>query len=131
MKKEKQNSPKNKKKEKNNTKNIFESKTAQIIIYLILLIVDITIVIYCARRNYANYVSIKEIGEIFVGNTKNLLFGRNYITLIITFFFFVYALLCNKFLFNKKTTKKNIILTIIFLLILNITLFYIFTKKIY
>ena len=118
-------------KKRSSNKNILENKNIQKIIYIILLIIDITIVTYCARHNYINYVSLNETGTIIIGNTKNLLFGRNYITIIITLFFFIYTLLCNKLLFNKKTTKKNMLITIIFLLILNIILFYIFTKRIH
>ena len=103
----------------------------QKIIYGIIVIIDILIIIYSARNNFANYATIKDEGKVFIGSTKNLLFGRNYITLIITLFFSIYILLCNKLLFNRKNTKKSIIKTLIFLLILNVVLFYIFTKRIY
>lgn len=101
------------------------------IFYLIILILDITIIIYSARHNFANYVSINGTKSIFIGETKNLLFGRNYITLITTIFFFCYITLSNKILFKQKTTKKGLIYLLIFLLVLNISLFYIFTKRVY
>lgn len=117
-----------KEKKKFNPKNIL---TKQNITYFILLILDIIIIIYSARHNYANYVSINQEKSIFVGDSKDLLFGKNYITLITTIFFFVYTLLLNKALFHKKNTKKFILLFLTVLLILNITLFFIFTKRVY
>ena len=96
-----------KEKKKFNPKNIL---TKQNITYFILLILDIIIIIYSARHNYANYVSINQEKSIFVGDSKDLLFGKNYITLITTIFFFVYTLLLNKALFHKKNTKKFILL---------------------
>ena len=119
------------KKENNRLKNILLKPKNQNIIYSILMIIDILLIIYAARRNYVNYAKVITEEKIFVGNTKNLLFGRNYIALIITFFFYIYILMCNKLLFNKKITKKNSLLTLIFLLVINITLFYIFAKRIY
>lgn len=101
------------------------------IFYLIILILDITIIIYSARHNFANYVSINGTKSIFIGETKNLLIGRNYITLITTIFFFCYIALSNKILFKQKTTKKGLIYLLTFLLVLNISLFYIFTKRVY
>lgn len=117
-----------KEKKKFNPKNILTKRN---ITYFILLILDIAIIIYSARHNYANYVSINQEKSIFVGDSKDLLFGKNYITLITTIFFFVYTLLLNKALFHKKNTKKFIIFLLLLLLILNITLFFIFTKRVY
>ena len=120
-----------KKEENNRLKELLLKPKNQNIIYGVLVLIDIFIIIYSARHNYANYAKLINKERIFIGNTKNLFFGRNYITLIVTFFFFIYILMCNKLLFNKKNTKKSILLTGLFLLILNIVLFYIFTKKIY
>ena len=122
---------KEKKKETKEIQNPFKNKKRQVLIYVILVLIDITLIIYSAKRNYINYVTLKGLGNISFGTTKDLLFGKNYITLIITFFFFTYILLCNKLLFDKKNTKIRTILTLIGLLILNIILFYIFTKRIY
>jgi hypothetical protein len=105
--------------------------TKETIFYFILLVLDIAIIIYSARHNYANYVSLDNTKKVFVGKTKHLLFGKNYITLITTIFFYVYILLSNKILFHKKNKKKFIVTTALILLILNITLFYLFTKRIY
>lgn len=99
--------------------------------YLIMLILDIAIIIYSARNNHANYVTLTNNQSMFVGDTKDLLFGKNYITLIITFFFFIYTLLTNKLLFHIKNTQKFIIILLISLLTLNTVLFFIFTKRIY
>ena len=114
--------------EKINIKSKLNKRT---IMYIILLILDIIIIIYSARHNYANYITINEDRKMFVGDSKDLLFGKNYITLITTFFFFIYTLLANKILFHKKNTKKFIILLLLFLLTLNIILFFIFTKRVY
>lgn len=102
-----------------------------IIIYLALLIVDIIMIIYAARHNFVNYATIPGMSKILVGNNKKLFFGRNYINIIITIFFSIYTLLCNKYILKIKNTKKLTISLIIFYLILNIILFYLFTKRIY
>ena len=91
------------KKEKINIKSKLNKRT---IMYIILLILDIIIIIYSARHNYANYITINEDRKMFVGDSKDLLFGKNYITLITTFFFFIYTLLANKILFHKKIQKN-------------------------
>ena len=100
------------------------------IFYFVLLLIDISIIIYSARHNYANYVTINR-KKVFIGKTKNILFGRNYIVLITTLFIYVYTLLSNKILLHKENKKEYIIKYGILLLLLNITLFYIFTKRIY
>ena len=111
--------------------NIKSKLNKKIIMYIIMLILDVSIIIYSARHNYANYITINKDHKMFVGDSKDLLFGKNYITLITTFFFFIYTLLANKILFHEKNTKKFIILLLLFLLILNIILFFIFTKRVY
>ena len=112
-------------------KNIITSIDKKKLFYIVLVIIDIIITIYFARKNAANYVKINEEHTIFVGDTKNLIFGRNYISLITTIFFFIYTCLANRILFREKTTKKFIITTFIFYFILNIILFLLFTKRIY
>ena len=112
--------------------NFLKSKiTKKNIFYSILLILDIIIIIYSARNNYANYVSIDGSDPIFIGKTKDLLLGKNYITLITTAFFYIYTLLTNKILFHQKNNRNSIIGLLIFLLLINITIFFIFTKRIY
>ena len=123
-KKEKKSTVKN-----NEQKNINYKKV--IIIYSILLLIDVIMIIYFAKHNYVNYVSLPGNERILVSKTRKLLFGRNYITIIISLFFYIYTLLCNKYILQIKNSKKLIISTIIFYLILNISLFYIFTQKIY
>ena len=123
-KKEKKSTVKNNKQENINYKKV-------IIIYSILLLIDIIMTIYFAKHNYVNYVSLPGNERILVSKTRKLLFGRNYITIIISLFFYIYTLLCNKYILQIKNNKKLIISTIIFYLILNISLFYIFTQKIY
>ena len=102
-----------------------------IIFYIILLLINITMIIYSARHNYVNYVSLPGNERILISKNEILLFGRNYIALIITAFFSIYTLLFNKYLLKLKNTKKLSISTLLFYLILNIFLFYIFNKKIF
>lgn len=102
----------------------------QNLVYIFLILIDIFIIIYCARKNVVNYVEV--LGhEVFVGDTKNLLFGRNYITLVVSLFFYVYTLSLQKIFFRKKLSKKYLITLFLFYLVLNIFLFYIFTKRVY
>lgn len=114
---------------KKNKKEITKKQT--ILSYILILLIDIAMIIYFARHNYVNYISLPGKEKVLISKTKNLFFGRNYITLIITFFFTIYTLLYNKYLLKIKNTKKLTISIIIFYIILNIALFYIFTKKIY
>jgi len=123
-KKEKKSKVKNNEQENSNYKKV-------IVTYSILLLIDIIMTIYFAKHNYVNYVSLPRNEKILVSKTQKLLFGRNYITIIISLFFYIYTLLCNKYIFKIKNNKKIIISTLIFYLILNISLFYIFTNKIY
>ena len=67
----------------------------------------------------------------FVGDVKDLLFGKNYISLIVTIFFFTYTLLLNKFLFHKKNTKLGILKLFLLIFLINTTLFFLFTERIY
>ncbi len=99
-------------------------------IYIVLIIIDAILIIYCANKNEANYAKL--LGKkIYVGSTKNLLLGKNNVVLLITFFFVTYVNLIKKILLKHKIEIKNIILNIIVSLIFNCTLFYIFTNRIY
>ena len=100
------------------------------ITYFILAIVDIILVIYTARGNIVNYVVILD-EEIFMSKTSYLLFGRNYVNLVIISFFYVYTLLVTKFYLKKEITKKFLGILFLIIFIINILLFYIFTKKVY
>ncbi len=111
-----------------NGKKIFFNKTN--IIYFLLGLCDIVLVIYCARYNKAHYVKILE-EDIFVGKTKNLIFGRNYINLIITVFFYVYSLLIYRFFLKKKFCKVFVIGSLLLIFIVNIILFVCFSVKVY
>ncbi len=114
------------------TKNKLPKITKEYIIYLILGLLDIVIIIYSARHNYAHYVSIAGSKNVYIGDTfRNLIFGKNYITLVITAFFFSYICLLNKFMFHKKNTKKFVLILLISLILVNCILFYTFTNKIY
>jgi len=100
------------------------------ITYFMLFILDIILVIYFARKNVVNYVVISDV-EIFVSKTRYLLWGRNYVNLIVIAFFYVYICLINKFFLHQKNTKKFLIWLLVILVVLNVLLFVLFTKRIY
>ena len=98
--------------------------------YFTLLLVDIVLVIYLARQNIVNYAVVMD-EEIFVSKTKYLLWGRNYVNVIVIAFFYVYICLVNKFFLKKKNTKKFLLWLLGILVIINVLLFVIFTKRVY
>lgn len=113
----------------NKIKNfIFNNKN--LVLMIVLFIVDVIMIICFARDNYANYADV-EGNIIFVGKARNLLFGRNYVGLIVTFFIYFYGLLVSKFWFKTKFNINKILLLFLGLFIVNILLFYGFTIKIY
>ena len=69
--------------------------------------------------------------DIFVSKTSYLLFGRNYINLIITIFFYLYICLINRFFLKRKNTKRFLWWLLIGIIFLNLVLFFCFTRKIY
>lgn len=114
-------------------KKIFSWKdklTRKNIVYFILFLFDIILVIYMARKNVVHYVRIAD-QNLFISQTKYLLFGRKYITLIVTAFFYIYICLVHRFFLQEKNTKKFLICLLVVLLILNCFLFCLFTKRIY
>lgn len=98
--------------------------------YFILFLLDIGLVIYFARQNIVNYVTVWN-QDIFVSKTKYLLFGRNYINLIIIGFFYLYICLINRFFLKRKNTKRFLGWLLVILAGLNIGLFVLFTKRVY
>lgn len=100
------------------------------ITYFVFLLVDIVLVIYLARQNIINYAVILN-KEIFVSKTRYLLWGRNYVNVIVIAFFYIYGCLLNKFFLRRKLSKKFLIGLLAILLVLNILLFIIFTKRVY
>ena len=119
-----------KKKNKKQKLNLKKYITKQNIIHLIIAISDIFLIIYSARRNMINYVKI-ENKKMYLGAKTNLIFGRNYISLVTTLVVYIYTLLINKVYFKKKTNIKNYIIFLILLLLLNCLIFYIFTNRVY
>ena len=119
-----------KKKNKKQKLNLKKYITKQNIIYLIIAMSDIFLIIYSARRNMINYVKI-ENKKMYLGAKTNLIFGRNYISLVTTLVVYIYTLLINKVYFKKKTNIKNYIIFLILLLLLNCLIFYIFTNRVY
>lgn len=115
------------KQKKNFIRNCLTRKN---ILYFILFLFDVILVIYVAKQNVVNYVNVS--GEnIFVSKTRYLLVGRNYITLIVILFFYGYTCLMKRFFLHEKLTKKFLIWLLVFLVILNFGLFFVFTKRVY
>lgn len=109
-------------------KTNFDNRRNLVLIGLVL--VDIILIIWAARKNIANYVLLN--GEnIYVGNTRNLLFGRNYITLVITAFIYGYGVIINSILLKNKVKIRYLLLMLVIILVINIILFYIFTNRVY
>lgn len=100
------------------------------ITYFVFLLVDIVLVIYLARQNIVNYAVILD-KEIFVSKTRYLLWGRNYVNVIVIAFFYIYGCLLNKFFLKRKLSKKFLVGLLAILLVLNVLLFIIFTKRVY
>lgn len=114
-----------------NEKNfLFKSFHKTAIVYSLLFICDVFLVIYCAKRNKVHYVEILN-KSVFIGKTRDMIFGRNYINLIITFFFFGYFLIMNRFFLHRKNTKIFVISSFFLFVVVNFLLFYLFTEKIY
>ena len=100
------------------------------ITYFFVFLCDIVLVILCAMKNKVHYVSFFN-ENIFVGNTRDMLLGRNFVNIIITLFFYIYFLVMNHFFLRRKNTKKFMIWMFVLFVFVNCLLFYIFTKKIY
>ena len=134
MKKVVENNPKKTKRKNNNIskyiKKLKKYLTKTNITYITILLLDIILTIYLARQNMVNYAVVLD-EEIFISRTRYLLLGRNYINLITTSFFYIYLCIINKFYLHNKNTKKFLLYSLLILTITNITLFIIFTKKIY
>jgi len=105
--------------------------TKKNIIYLLIAIADIFLVIYTARRNNINYITLDKENYVYLGSKTNLIFGRNYITIVISLVVYIYYLLLNKIYFKTKLTKKRIIIPIFIIFIINCLIFYLFTNKVY
>ena len=119
------------KKEKKINNFIKTKLTKQNLYYLLIALIDLIFMIYAARHNYANYANSPTEGTIFIGDSKDLLFGKNYITIVFTVFIYIYIILSNKIFFNMKQSKKNMLKLFIILFIINIIIFFAFTKRIY
>lgn len=119
-------------KERNQNRSFVFSKflNKKYITYFILLLLDITLVIIMARKNIVHYVEIVD-KSICLSKTRNLFVGRNYITLVITIFFYGYTCFLNHFFLHRKNTKKFLIGLFFILIFLNFSLFFIFTKRVY
>jgi len=124
-----------KKKSSKNNKKVdsfinFINKNKNILLVSILGIIDIILIICFARDNFANYAKV-EGNTIFVGEIRNLLFGRNYIGLIVTIFIYIYGIVVSKVLCRNKIGIRKTILWFVLVFVVNMILFYVFTNKIY
>lgn len=100
------------------------------LISLVLFLFDVFLIMYVGRKNVANYALVNG-EEMFVGKTRNLLFGRNYITIVVSLFIYIYGLIINKFIIKHKFSVKKLILIFGLILAFNMIMFYLFTKKVY
>ena len=100
------------------------------ITYFILLVIDAVLVVCLARKNIVNYVVISD-EKFFVSKTRYLLWGRNYVNLIVIAFFYIYTCLINKFFLHRKNSKRFLIWLLFILILLNCMLFVLFTKRVY
>ena len=119
-----------KKKDYKENKIIAKFLTKMNITFFLLYLLDIVLVIFCARQNKVHYVEILD-QSIFVGDTKNMLWGRNYINVLITLFFYLYTVLMNRYFLHRKNTKKFMITCLFSYLIINLLLFYVFTVRVH
>ncbi len=101
-----------------------------VVIYFFLLLFDAFLVIFCAKQNKVNYVVLFD-KDIFVGKSIYLFLGRNYVNAIIIVFFYLYNITVYKFFLKKRYTKKFLIGSLIFFVIFNCMLFYLFTVRVY
>ena len=98
--------------------------------YFLIGICDIFLVLFCAFKNKVQYTVIFD-ESFLVGKTRDMIFGKNYINLIITFFFYVYLLLMNRFFLKRRNTKKFLVGSFFAFIIANFVLFYLCTKRVY
>ena len=112
-------------------KNILKKYLNKVnVTYFLLFLFDVVLVIYLARKNIINYVEVLE-EEILVGKMKYLFLGRNYINVVVILFFYIYICLINRFFLHRKNTVKFLLLSLVVLVILNILLFILFSKRVY
>ena len=112
-------------------KNILKKYLNKVnVTYFLLFIFDVALVIYLARKNVINYVEVFD-EEILVGKMKYLFLGRNYINVVVILFFYIYICLINRFFLHRKNTVKFLLLSLVVLVILNILLFILFSKRVY
>lgn len=115
---------------KDNNKFIGLLKNKMFIVYIILLLLDLGLIIYTARGNIVNIVNING-RDMYVGEFKNLLFGRNYVSLVITLFIYLYFMVVDKFFLKNKFNIKKYLLVLICLILFNILMFYLFVNRVY
>ena len=108
-------------------KRVFNKKC---IVHLFLLFLDILLVLFCAFKNKVHYVDFFS-SSVLVGNTWDMLLGRNCVNVIITFFFWFYIMAIDKFYFKKNFSFKRGFVLLLLLIFINFSLFYIFTRRVY
>lgn len=104
--------------------------TKKYITYFIVLLIDIIFIYYVAKKNIVNYAVLS--GKyILIGDSKKLIFGRNYISIIVTVFFYGYYCLMNHFFLHEKNTKKFLLILFLVLVCVNFLFFFLFTTRVY
>lgn len=99
-------------------------------IYFFLIVVNVLFTIFIAKKNSINYATV--FGKNILITEKTYAFlGRNYINLFIILFFSFYTILLKKVLMKKKITWKFVVFLFLFYFILDVLLFYYFTKRIF
>lgn len=110
--------------------NLKKFMTKANIVYLIVFLLDVFLIIYVARKNIVHCVSFAG-DNLVMGDKKNLFFGRNYISILITMFFYLYICTIHSLFLKRKVNKKFLIGLFFGLFLLNVILFYVFTIRIY
>lgn len=111
-------------------KKIYKYFTKKNITYVVLILIDLILVLCFARRNVVHYVKYNG-SKRMIGRMRYLLFGRNYINLILTTFMYFYFLGMNRFFLKERNTKKFIILLFCLIIVVNFVLFFLFTKRVF
>ena len=106
------------------------NKRKKIITFFLVYIIDIILIIFCAKNYNIHYITFMN-KKIRYANYKTILIGKNYETLIVTAFTYIYILLLKKIALKKQNKIIKSILLLLVLTINNMIVFYLFTNKIY
>ena len=99
-------------------------------IYLFIVLINIVFTIYIAQKTSIHYAKVLG-NNILVTNNLYMFFGRKYVNLLIIGFFSLYTILIRKFILKRKNKLSTFFFILLFYFLLDILLFYIFTKRIF